>query len=185
MLTSGKDNPSSDFVCVIVWCVSVACVWDSVMNEWMNEWMEFLRTRFYTDYTGPGKTWSNEMNFVMNHAPGAGSITQPVDLQSSALPLCYGLPLILKCVSVMCLCDLFLWFCDDIIGLYDSVICLSNVSLSLWSVSVICLSDVSLWSVSVILWCVSVMCLSDVSLWSVSVILWWYYRSLWFCDLSQ
>ena len=30
------------------------------------------------------------MNFVMNHAPGAGSIAQPVDQQSSVLPLCYG-----------------------------------------------------------------------------------------------
>ena len=32
----------------------------------------------------------NEMNFVMKHAPGAGSIAQPVDLQSSVLPLCYS-----------------------------------------------------------------------------------------------
>ena len=24
---------------------------------------------------GPGTTWANEMKFVMNHAPGAGSIT--------------------------------------------------------------------------------------------------------------
>ena len=30
------------------------------------------------------------MNFVMNHAPGAGSIARPVDQQSSTLPLCYG-----------------------------------------------------------------------------------------------
>ena len=26
-----------------------------------------------------GTTWANEINFVMNHAPGAGSITRPVD----------------------------------------------------------------------------------------------------------
>ena len=32
------------------------------------------------------------MNFVMNHAPYAGSIAQPDDLQSSVLPLCYGCP---------------------------------------------------------------------------------------------
>ena len=25
-------------------------------------------------FTGPGTTWANEINFVMNHAPGAGSI---------------------------------------------------------------------------------------------------------------
>ena len=26
------------------------------------------------DYTGPGTTWANEMNFVINHASGAGLI---------------------------------------------------------------------------------------------------------------
>ena len=30
-------------------------------------------------YTRPGTTWANVMNFVMNDAPGAGSIYQPVD----------------------------------------------------------------------------------------------------------
>ena len=25
-------------------------------------------------YTSPGTTWANDMNFIMNHAPGAGSI---------------------------------------------------------------------------------------------------------------
>ena len=30
-------------------------------------------------YIGSGTTWVNEMNFVMNHAPGAGSIAQLVD----------------------------------------------------------------------------------------------------------
>ena len=39
----------------------------------------------------PGKTCANEMNFGMKHAPGAGSITQPVDLQSSVIPLDYDL----------------------------------------------------------------------------------------------
>ena len=36
----------------------------------------------------PGLT--NEINFVMNHATDAGSITGPVDQQSSVLPLSYG-----------------------------------------------------------------------------------------------
>ena len=31
-------------------------------------------------YAWPGTTWDNEMNFGMNHAPGAGSIDQPVEL---------------------------------------------------------------------------------------------------------
>ena len=43
--------------------------------------------------TGPGTTWDNEMHFGMNHAPGAGSITRAVDLQSCALSLCYSCPL--------------------------------------------------------------------------------------------
>ena len=43
-------------------------------------------------YVGPGYTWANEMNFVINHVPGAGSLSRIVDQQSSALPLCYGRP---------------------------------------------------------------------------------------------
>ena len=34
------------------------------------------------------------MNFAMNHAASAKSIAQPVDLQSSLLPLCYTAPYI-------------------------------------------------------------------------------------------
>ena len=34
------------------------------------------------------------MNFVMNHAPGAGLLARPVYQQSSALPLSYGCPLV-------------------------------------------------------------------------------------------
>ena len=30
-------------------------------------------------YIGPGTTWTNEMNFVVNHAPDAGWIARPVD----------------------------------------------------------------------------------------------------------
>ena len=33
------------------------------------------------------------MNFGMNHAPGAGLIARPVDLQASELPLCYSCPI--------------------------------------------------------------------------------------------
>ena len=40
-------------------------------------------------FTGPGSTWDNEMNFGLKHAPGAGLIAPPVDLQSSMLRLCY------------------------------------------------------------------------------------------------
>ena len=43
-------------------------------------------------YTVPGTTWANQMNFVINHAPGAGSTAHPVDQQSSALPLYHGCP---------------------------------------------------------------------------------------------
>ena len=40
-------------------------------------------------------TSANEMNFDMKHAPGTGSITPPVDLQSNTIPLCCGWPLYL------------------------------------------------------------------------------------------
>ena len=39
-------------------------------------------------YSGSGAIWVNEMNVIKNHAADAGSIGRPVDLQSSALPLC-------------------------------------------------------------------------------------------------
>ena len=36
-------------------------------------------------YTGPRTTWANDFNFGMNHAPGAGSITQPVDQHATTV----------------------------------------------------------------------------------------------------
>ena len=33
-----------------------------------------------------GDNLANEMNFVMNHAPGAGSITRPVDQRATTVP---------------------------------------------------------------------------------------------------
>ena len=35
-------------------------------------------------YTRPGTTWANEMNFVMNHAPSAGSIDHDILTSSPA-----------------------------------------------------------------------------------------------------
>ena len=35
---------------------------------------------------------ANEMNFGINHAPGAGLKTRPVTLQFIAFPLCYAYP---------------------------------------------------------------------------------------------
>ena len=34
-------------------------------------------------YTGIRTSWANEINFGINHAPGAGSIAGPIDRQSS------------------------------------------------------------------------------------------------------
>ena len=36
----------------------------------------------------PVTTWANEMNFGMNHAPGAGSIYRPIDQYSPVLYHC-------------------------------------------------------------------------------------------------
>ena len=38
-------------------------------------------------YYGETTTWANEMDIVMNHAPGAGLIARCVHKQSSELPL--------------------------------------------------------------------------------------------------
>ena len=46
--------------------------------------------------TGQGTTWANEMNFVMNYAPGGESIARPIDQQASTLPLSYGCPHIIN-----------------------------------------------------------------------------------------
>ena len=46
-------------------------------------------------YTGSGTILANEINFIMNHARGAGSIAPPVEQQSSALPLYHGCPSLL------------------------------------------------------------------------------------------
>ena len=43
-------------------------------------------------FQGPGKNGLNEINIGTSHAPVAGLITQPSDLQSTALSLCYGCP---------------------------------------------------------------------------------------------
>ena len=43
-------------------------------------------------YTEPLATWTNEINFDMNHAPGAGSIAQSVDQQSSEIPVYHDRP---------------------------------------------------------------------------------------------
>ena len=59
----------------------------------MNEWSFLSYDSAVECYTGPGTTSENEMEFSMKHAPGAGLITQPDDLQSRALLLCYGCPL--------------------------------------------------------------------------------------------
>ena len=42
--------------------------------------------------SAPGTTWDNEMNSVMNHAPGVESIARPVVQLSNAPPLCYRHP---------------------------------------------------------------------------------------------
>ena len=46
---------------------------------------QFYISKLYWTEDNLGK-W---VNFGMNHAPGAGLITPPVDLQSSVLPVCY------------------------------------------------------------------------------------------------
>ena len=55
------------------------------MNEWSVKPLDCNE-----GCTGQDTTWPNEMNFCMKHAPSAGPIARPVDLQSRAL--CHGSP---------------------------------------------------------------------------------------------
>ena len=54
--------------------------------------MNFVMNHALQDYTWLVPTWVNDMNFGTKHAPDAGLIIQPFDLQSNPLPLCYGCP---------------------------------------------------------------------------------------------
>ena len=63
--------------------------WNDVINYAM-----ILHCKTILSRGQPGlMIWIVWWIFVVNHAPGAGSIARPVDQQSSALPLCYGHPL--------------------------------------------------------------------------------------------
>ena len=91
------------------------------MNEWINQSMNqsinnVLRPQIYTvRLYRTGVSWDNEMNFGINHAPGAGSIARLTDLQSSALPLCYGYSQIISwrintTSTVLTIQTLLLWY---------------------------------------------------------------------------
>ena len=64
----------------------------SYKNNWVQNSARAPKIEFITCWISEITTWANEMNFVMNHAPGAGSIARPVGQQSSALPLYHGCP---------------------------------------------------------------------------------------------
>ena len=71
--------------CVLhLWQASADLVKYSSLSLLQNEMIGALGLE---GYTGPRTTWANEMSFVVKHAPGAGFIARPVDLQSSAQPL--------------------------------------------------------------------------------------------------
>ena len=69
-------------------------------SQHWNEWC--LRPRFCTvRLHRAGDNLANVMNFVMNHAPGAGLITRPVDQQSSATTVPRMPPIIVVVVVVI------------------------------------------------------------------------------------
>ena len=87
---SGSRNHTSVSECHPPTWIHSAIAYGYPMPWKHNYWC--FRPRFYTvrlncKATKGYKriTWATEMKFVMNHAPGAGSIAQPVNLQSSAL----------------------------------------------------------------------------------------------------
>ena len=62
-------------------------------------------------YTGCGTTWADEMNFGINHAPGAGWIAWPVDLQSNTV---LRLPYIWK--------NWLFWWTGLLLHVFDSIV---------------------------------------------------------------
>ena len=88
------------YICVYVYvyaCVCLCvCVREREKKGYNNEEGEMNGVLDHdsalSGYTGPGTTWANEMNFVINHAPGAGSIARPFDQHSSALQMDNGCP---------------------------------------------------------------------------------------------
>ena len=60
---------------------SVTYTFDYVYISYGNEWCIGGHT---------GQKTTTGINYLMNHATGAGLIVRPVDLQSNALQLCYG-----------------------------------------------------------------------------------------------
>ena len=65
-------------------------------------------------YTGPGTTWANEMNFVMNLTPGAGSNARhwPVVQRATTvprMPLTGYMKLLLLLMKYEIQCRLILW----------------------------------------------------------------------------
>ena len=79
----------------VPWCVQ-GCqgLVLAVVNEWMTELMNSVLGSALYVILGMTKTWDSEMNFVVNHAPSAGSIAWPVDPQYSTLPLYHGCPFV-------------------------------------------------------------------------------------------
>ena len=69
-------------------------------NESMNRWMLLVTNVHCKAILGWGHNGLMN-NFCMKHAPGAGLIVGPVDLQSSVLSLCYGCPLIMTTTTMM------------------------------------------------------------------------------------
>ena len=72
------------------------------------------------------------MNFGMKHAPGAGLINQPVDLQSSALILCYGFPpeysyVFLLCIQYFSIAITVMLHCNTNTRLYSRENCTSHI----------------------------------------------------------
>ena len=53
----------------------------------------FKATILHCKATGLGTIRATKIKFVVNHAPGAGLIVRPIDLQSSMLLQCYDCPL--------------------------------------------------------------------------------------------
>ena len=77
--------------------------WSFVLSTWLHwplarcivTWhkcMVFIMILHCKDILSQGQSGLMRWTFGTNHAPGAETITRPVDLQSSSLPVCYDCP---------------------------------------------------------------------------------------------
>ena len=80
--TPAADLPTTSWMLIMYTTTSSDC-WN------YKKWNE-MNGVFLPQFCTVKPTWANEINFVMNQAPGACLIARPANQKSNVLPLSYG-----------------------------------------------------------------------------------------------